>query len=64
MEDGRCYFCGSSETFVDLGISLGMSGQDYWFCLECAGEKAVIELIRSIFEDHGYEFTPTEVSRG
>lgn len=58
MEDGRCYFCGSRKPFVDIGISLGMFGRDYWFCWACAGEKSVRDLIRTIFKDNGLAWPP------
>lgn len=57
--ENHCFFCGSEKLRVtEVGISLGMSGNDYSFCFRCLKNITADKFFRKIFNEHGYKYPP------
>lgn len=56
---GACYFCGSKNvTLRDVGISMGMGGDDYSFCETCLAGMTADEFWRRFFKRHDWVYPP------
>ena len=55
-----CHKCGA-DLFIQLGVSFGMSGQDYGFCRECLGNLSALDFVQYVFEDQGYAWPPARI---
>jgi hypothetical protein len=52
-----CYFCGSKNVALrDVGISMGMGGNDYSFCETCLTSMTAAEFWRKFFKEHDWEY--------
>jgi hypothetical protein len=60
MEENReCFFCGSTEIRLhEVGISMGITGADYWFCGACLEGMTADEFWRKFFEKNDWRYPP------
>ncbi len=60
MNDERhCHFCGSTDIRLEeIGIALGMGGDDYSFCQRCLESMTAQEFWKKIFKSLGAEYPP------
>lgn len=55
----KCYFCKSLDIYIpEMGISIGMGGDDYSFCENCIKSMSADEFWREIIEKFGFEYPP------
>lgn len=56
----KCYFCGSLDIYIpEIGISVGMAGEDYSFCQNCIKSMMADEFWNKIIEKLGFMYPPT-----
>lgn len=56
---GACYFCGSKNVALpDVGIAMGMGGDDYSFCGTCLTGMTADEFWRRFFKKHDWDYPP------
>lgn len=61
----KCFFCGSEDILLpEVGIALGMAGEDYSFCKKCLREKCAEEFWKEFLEKQGYAWPPKFQKRG
>jgi len=54
-----CFFCGSPELKLrDVGIAVGMSGEDYAFCEKCLQDMTADKMFELILKRQGYDYPP------
>ncbi len=56
----ECYFCENKDIYIpNMGISTGMSGEDYSFCENCIKSLSADEFWRKVIEKFGFAYPPT-----
>jgi hypothetical protein len=56
-EDPRCFFCNSRDIRLsEIGIAIGMGGDDYSFCQRCLESMIAQDFWKRIFHNLGVEY--------
>ena len=57
--EDTCFFCGSHDVILpEVGIALGIGGDDYSFCQTCLQEMTALKFWMEFFKKNGYTWPP------
>ncbi len=58
MRTKKCFFCGKVKKTFEVGIALGMAGENYDFCFSCLKGMTGYRFWKRIFEERHLAWPP------